>query len=231
MSNELARRRAVDISTDNTTWVRLLGTTDVNDQDTPTYVDVTDYDNSGFAGTEITLHTWAMTVKFNRKSNAGVFDPVQETIRAARFQFGTQARVYVRWYDRNGKPDGKSGLAIVEWNQSKSGVADVEEITVNFKGDGVLSSIANPGNSTLPVVLSATPSGVATGGLVTIGGQYLTGPVVTTGVKFGGVNATSGPCVTDTTVVAVRPAGLAGSTAVLVTTAAGASNSFAYTRG
>lgn len=230
MSNELARRRAVDISTDNTTWVRLLGTTDVNDTDTPTYVDVTDYDNNGYASTEITLHTWAMTVKFNRKSNAGVFDPVQETIRAARFQFGTQARVYVRWYDRNGKPDARSGLAIVEWNASKTGVADVEEITVTFKGDGIINSITNPGNSTLPVVLSATPSGVAAGGLVTIGGQYLTGPVVTTGVKIGGVNATNWSVVSDTTIVATMPAGSAGSAPIVVTTAAGASNSFAYTR-
>jgi hypothetical protein len=230
MSNELARRRAVDISADNITWVRLIGTTDINDQDTPTYVDTTDYDTNGFASTEITLHTWAMTVKFNRKSAAGVFDPVQELIRAARFQFGTAARLYVRWYDRNGKPDARTGLAIVEWNQSKSGVGDVEEITVNFKGDGAITSIANPGNSTLPVVLSATPSGLGVGALLTIGGQFLTGPVVTTGVKVGGVNATSWTVVSDTTIVAVMPAGSAGSAPVLVTTAAGASNSFPYTR-
>src|SRR6478672_9732853 len=114
MSNELARRVAVDISTDNSTWVRLPGTTDVAPNDNPTYVDVTDYDAAGFTASEITLHGWALTVKMNRKSNAGVFDPVQETIRAAQFQFGDAARVYVRWYDRNGKPDAKSGRALVE---------------------------------------------------------------------------------------------------------------------
>lgn len=228
MTNELARRLAVDISTDNSTWVRLLGTTDVNDQDNMTEQDVTDYDNNGFGSTEVTLHTWALTVKFNRKSNAGVFDAVQETIRAARFKFGDQARVYVRWYDRNGRNDGKSGRALVEWNRSKTGVTDVEEITVQFKGDGLLSDITNPGNSTVPTVLSATPSGAAAGAQVTIGGQYFTGA---TSVKFGATAATTFTVVSDSTIVAVMPAGTAGSAAVTVVTAAGTSNALAYTRG
>lgn len=227
MSNELARRVAVDISTDNTTWVRLPGTTDVAPTDTPTYVDVTDYDASGFVASEITLHSWALTVKMNRKSNAGTFDPVQETLRAAQYQFGDSARVYVRWYDRNGKPDGKSGRALVEWNRSKTSVADIEEITVSLKGDGVLQSIANPGSSTVPVVLSALPSGAAAGAQVTIGGQYFTGA---TSVKFGAVSATPFTIVSDTTIVAVMPAGTAGSAPVTVVTPAGTSNALAYTR-
>ncbi|WP_076260875.1 phage tail tube protein [Intrasporangium flavum] len=228
MSNELARRLAVDISADNTTWARLVGTTDVNDQDNMTEQDASEYETDGFAATEVTMHGWLLAVKFNRKSNAGVFDPVQEIIRAARFKFGDAARVWVRWYDRNGRNDGKQGRALVEWNRSKTGVADIEEISVNFKGDGILVDIANPGNSTLPSVLSATPSGAAAGAQVTIGGQYFTGA---TGVKFGAVSATVFTVVSDTHIVATVPAGSAGSAPVTVTTAAGTSNALAYTRG
>jgi len=227
-TNELARRLAVDISTDNITWVRLLGTTDVNPTDKPTEVDATDYDSAGFTSTEVTLHAWALTVKYNRKSTAGVFDAVQETIRATQFKFGTAARVYVRWYDRNGKPDAKSGLALVDYNRTKSGTGDLEEVTVSFNGDGVLSDISNPGNSTLPAILSALPSGAAVGSVVTIGGQFFTGATL---VKFLAVTATVFTVVSDTTIVAVMPAGVAGSAPVQVTTAAGVSNSFAYTRG
>ena len=228
MANELARRLAVDVSVDGTTWARLLGTTDVNDQDNITEQDSTDYDNAGFTSSEITLHGWMLAVKFNRKSNAGVFDPVQEIIRQARFKFGDQARIFVRWYDRNGRNDGKQGKAFVEWNRSKTGVGDIEEISVNFKGDGILTDIANPGSSTIPVVISALPAGAAAGAQVTVGGQYFTGA---TSVKFGAVAATAYTIVSDTTIVAVMPAGAAGSAPVTVVTAAGTSNALPYTRG
>ena len=227
MANELARRLAVDISADGIVWSRLLGTTDVNDQDNVTQQDSTEYDNNGFTTTEVTLHGWALMVKFNRKSNSNVFDPVQETIRACRFQFGDAARVYVRYYDRFGREDAKQGRALVEWNRSKTGVGDIEEISVNFSGDGILTDIANPGNSALPVVLSAKPTGAAAGAQVTIGGQGFTGA---TSVKFAAVAATVTTVVSDTTIVAVMPAGSAGSAPVTVTTPAGVSNALPYTR-
>jgi hypothetical protein len=80
------------------------------------------------------------------------------------------------------------------------------------------------------VILSATPSGVGAAGQVQISGSAFTGTVVTTGVKFGGVNATSWIVVSDNTIVAVMPAGSAGSAPIIVTNAAGASSSFPYTR-
>jgi hypothetical protein len=143
------------------------------------------------------------------------------------------ARVYTRWYDRTaGTPEAYSGLAIVGWSRSKTGVADLDEATITFTGDGARTPISNPAApGVAPVVLSATPSGVAAAGLVTIAGSGFTGTVSTTGVKFGGVNATSWVVVSDSEIVAVMPAGSAGSAVVLVTNATGASNSLAYTRG
>lgn len=228
----LARRYRVDVSADASTWVQLLGITDFNPQVSPTKKDTTTYDNTGWASSEITLNAWSASVKLARQTNAGVLDPAQEMLRARVAQFGTSARIYVRWYDRSGLPEAYQGYAIVEWSRSKTAADDVDEATVNLTGDGALANIANPyAAAAVPVVLSATPSNVATGGLVTISGQNFTGTVVTTGVKFGGVNATSWSVVSDSTIVAVMPAGSAGAANIVVTNAAGASTAFTYTRG
>jgi hypothetical protein len=180
----------------------------------------------------VTLQSWVLTVKYNKISTAGTPDPVQETIRACQGQFGDAARLHIRWYDTDGGSEAWTGLALVELQRSKTAVADLAEITVTFTGDGAVTSISNPYSAAVaPVVISATPSGVAAAGQVQITGQNFTGTVATTGVKFGGVNATSWVVVSDSTIVAVMPAGSAGSAAVVVTNATGASNSLPYTRG
>jgi hypothetical protein len=154
-------------------------------------------------------------------------------VEATRFQFGTSARIYVRWYDRNGYTNGNySGYALIDWQQSKTGAADIEEVTVNFNGDGVLTPIANPyAAAAVPVIVSASPASQNTGKILTILGSNFTGTIATTGVTIGGVNATSWVVQSDTMITAVLPSGSAGSAAIIVTNAAGASSSFAYTRG
>lgn len=83
----------------------------------------------------------------------------------------------------------------------------------------------------VPVVSAATPTAVAVGGLVQIIGTGFAGVTGSTGVKFGGVNATSYLVIDDTHINAIMPAGSAGSAPVLVTSPGGASNALAYTRG
>lgn len=234
MSYSLARRFKVDVSADNVSWLPFSAMTDFAPTESPTYQSTANYDNAGFDSFEKTMTAWQLVIKADRPVNptTGLFDPGQELVRQAQYQFGSAARLYVRWYDRNGAPEAKSGYALVEWNQSKTGTADLEEVTATFKGDGALSFITNPWNAAaVPVVSAATPSGVAAGGLVRIQGTNFTGTVATTGVKFGGVNATSWDVVSNSLIEAVMPAGTAGSAAIVVTNAAGASASFAYTRG
>jgi len=230
----LARRTRVDISTDGSTWVQLKGITDVQPTINPTKQDASTYDNAGWSSTEITIQNWSLVVKVNRVSNvSNVLDPGQQLLIARIGQFGTAARIFVRWYDNQGRSDQSwSGFAVVEMSNSKTGVADLDEDQFTLTGDGVLSPITNPyAPTSVPIILTATPSGVATGGQVWISGQNFTGTVATTGVKFGGVNATSWIVLSDSTIVAVMPAGSAGAAAILVTNATGASASFAYTRG
>ena len=232
MSTALARRFKIQVSADNATWLNVAGVTDFSPNENPTIVAADDYDSNGFSNWEKTMTGAKTVVKANRKVNAGVFDPGQELVRTTRFQFGDQARMYIRWFDRTGVAEAYSGRGIVDWQQSKTGVADLEEVTMTFTIDGVLAAITTPYTATVvPVVATATPSGVAVGGQVQITGNGFTGTVVTSGVKFNAINATSWVVVSDSLIVAVMPAGTAGSAPIIVTNAAGASTAFAYTRG
>ena len=82
--------------------------------------------------------------------------------------------------------------------------------------------------SSAPLISTALPSAAGDYDVVTITGARFTG---TTGVTFGGVAAADFTVVSDSTIVASMPAGDAGSAAIIVTNAGGASSSKAYTRG
>lgn len=224
MPMALARKYGVQVSTDNTTWVNLKGIDDLNVAEGATIQGADTYDSNGFNSYEKTLTNAMLTAKILRPLTAGVYDAGQELARATRFQFGTSARLYVRWFDKNGSTDAYSMQALVTWTASKTGVADVEEVTISFQSDGAVTQIANPYQATLlPVILSITPTGKGAGGAVLITGANFTGLVAVTGVKFGGTNASSFDLQNDQVISAVLPAGSAGTITVLVTTSVGAS--------
>ena len=84
------------------------------------------------------------------------------------------------------------------------------------------------GAAVAPVITAATPSGAAATEIVKITGTSFTGATV---VKFGATNATAFVIDDSTTIYATVPAGTAGAANITVTTAAGTSTAFAYTRG
>lgn len=234
MVTALARRFKVDVSTiaAPTTWVNFKGINDFSPPVTPTLQAADDYDTNGWGSFEKTMQAWILTLKALRKTVAGVFDPGQELVRAAQLQFGDLARVNVRWYDRNGAPEAFQGVGIVGWVPSKTGVADLDEITCTFTGDGILAPITNPfAAAAIPVILGATPSAIAQGGIVNITGTGFAGVTGAASVKFGATNATSYIVVSDNTIVAVMPAGSAGAANITVINGAGTSTAFSYTRG
>lgn len=238
MTSALARKFALRVSpyvsgvlpANVTAWTPYRGITDFSKKVSPTLVDASDYDSNGFASQEKTMQAWSAVAKARRPINAGVYDPGQEIVRLAELQFADQARVFVNWYDRNGG-ESRAGVALVDWEQTKTGVADLEEATATFNGDGILYDITNPYQAAvIPTIQAVSPSGAAAGAAVAIIGSGFTGTVPTTGVKFGGVNATSWTVQSDGLITAVLPAGSAGSAPVIVTNAAGSSSAFAYTR-
>ena len=224
MPNALARKYKLQVSADGISWLNVAGLNDLNPDENPTIQGADTYDTNGFNAFEKTMTGWTIDIKFIRPIVASVYDPGQELLRATRFQFGTAARVYVRWFDRNGAVDAYSGLALVDWNPSKTGVADIEEVAVKFTGDGILSPITNPYNvAAVPIITGITPTGQGAAMSVAIYGQNFTGLIATTGVKFGGTNATSFTLQNDGLITAVLPAGSAGLITVLVTNATGPS--------
>lgn len=236
MPTSLSRKFRVDVTSDLTLaggWVQLNGVNDFKPDVAPNMVDTSAYDTNGWNSMEITANQWSATVGvFRRQDLVGVYDPGQELVRACIAQFGTAARVGLRWYDKNGSPEAYQGVAIVKWERGQTGVNDVETVTVTLTGDGALATITNPGvAAAAPVVVSATPSAAAVSTILSIKGSGFTGTVGASHVTIGGTNATSYVVQSDSLITAVMPAGSAGSAAVVVTNTVGASNSLAYTRG
>lgn len=222
----LARRYQVDVSADGSNWTQLKGINDLKPDIKPKVVDSTDYESNGWSSSEVTMYDWKLTVKVNRETSAGVFDAGQELVRACVAQFGTSARVYVRWYDKNGAPEAWSGYALVEWSRTKTGVADLDEAEIVLAGDGQLTAIANPYSaSSVPVVTNASPAGAASGAQLSIFGSGFTG---TTSVKFGATSVPTYTVVSDQLIVAVIPAGGTGSQSIVVTNATGPSVGFTF---
>lgn len=234
MSTALARKFAVDVTADLTLasgFVRLKGVNDFNPNINPNLEDASDYDTNGWASSEVTMQDWSADATVFRRKAAGVYDAAQELIRSRVGQFDDAARIGVRWFDKTGGPEAYSGVALVTWKRSNTGVKNLEQATITFTGTDVPLNlnITNPYQATAtPVVLAATPGGQAAGEAVAITGSGFTGA---TGVKFGATNAASFEIVNDQLVIAVLPAGTAGSAVVTVTTANGTSNALAYTRG
>ncbi|MBO1739666.1 phage tail tube protein [Leifsonia sp. TF02-11] len=234
MSSQLARRFKVDVSTDGVTWLPFLGIQDLAPKENPTIVSTTDFDTNGFETVEKTVTAASLVAKIRHILNAGnTVSPGQELARVAgQYQFQTAARLYVRWYDRNNGPEAWQMYAIVDWTASKTAAADIEEVTVTFRGDGTVTAITNPvaAGNPAPVITAATPSGVGSGGIVRITGAYFTGTTAAQ-VKFGANAATAIDVISDSLIEAVLPTAAAGSAPITVATTAGTSAAFAYTRG
>lgn len=232
MSNDLARKYRVDVSTDGSTWVQINGVNDFSPNVANNDQDASAYDTDGWSVSETTMKSWTASVKALVRRTAGVLDAGLALCKATQLVFGDSQRLYVRWYLRDTGKEAVQGRAIVSYNRSKTGVADLDEVTVEFKGDGALANVADVSVTTpVPQLVSATPSGAAQGALVTITGAYFTSVTGATGVKFGATNATNYSIVSDAVIVATVPAGTAGAANITVTNATGTSAALAYTRG
>lgn len=130
-------------------WTAFNGINDFTYAIAATLQSTDTYETDGWASSEKTMQTWSATVKAFRPigGETPAFDAGQEIVRAAQDQFGTAARVWVQFYNKDGLDEAWQGIALVDWSQSKSAVADVQEITVKFTGDGVLNAITNPAAS------------------------------------------------------------------------------------
>jgi hypothetical protein len=236
MATTLARKFRVDVTSDLTLasgFLQVNGISDFQPNITPALQDTSAYDTTGWNTKEVTMNDWNATATFFRRVVGGVYDPGQELIRASLGQFGTAARVGIRWYDRNGGPEAYSGVTIASWKRGASATSNVESASVTFEGTDIPLNlnITNPAaGAVVPTITSATPSAQSVGKILTIVGANFTG---TTAITIGGVAVSAGNYIvqSDAMITAVMPAGTAGSAPIIVTNVAGPSASFAYTRG
>lgn len=235
----LARNITAQVSPDGgSSWLSLPGRNDNNPAFTPTKVDATDVDTSGFTNTEITLQAGVYTAKWNSLSSGGVMAPAHELVEATQGQFGDAIRLPFRFFDNDGGSRGWSGIAVVELTQSKTAVADLREMTATFTWDGAPTKMTQSQinaavaalSASVPVIAAATPSGQGAAAALVIVGQGFAGVTGASHVTIGGVNAASYFVENDSRIVAVMPAGSAGSAPIIVTNVTGASNPFPYTR-
>jgi hypothetical protein len=234
MATTLARKFRIDVTSDQTLatgWLQLNGIDDWNADTAPTVEDTSAYDTTGWTSSEITMQAWTATASVFRRQVSNVYDPGQELCRVAGMgQFGTAARLGVRWYDKNGGAEAYSGIALVDWTRNNTGVSNVEKATIVFTGTDIALNmgITNPGTAaTAPLLLSALPSGRGAGQIVTITGSAFTGTVSMT---IGGVATPNFVVNGDNQIVAVVPTGTAGSAPIIVTNGVGPSTALPYTR-
>lgn len=225
-------------------WQSIRRIADLQPGVTPKTQDAQTYDDFGSSNADKVGEDWgaSFNVLGNRSATTGKFLPEVEAIMAATRPSakGEAAVLHVRYYHKpeSGTPDptdAYEGYATVAVSRANTGAdGAVERLSVTLTGKGPRIEIVNPFTgwaATVPTLSSALPSGAAAGAQVTIKGTGFSTVSGAAGVKFGAVNATSYTVVDPTTIVAVVPAGTAGSANVVVTSTAGASTALPYTRG
>jgi hypothetical protein len=225
------------------TWTPVFGVQSMTPAINPNKVDNSDFDTGIWTSQTTTGLAWSVAVTVEHKTYGGAEDPGQAFIRQSSIPTGASAQphlIHVRWYDRYGAAEIYEGYASPTWAAQGGTSKDTEKAAITLDGNGALygagqtvpgggSPLGNPvAVNSAPVVSGATPSGVAAGGLVQITGSNFTGA---TQVRFGATNATAFNVPSNNLIVAVMPAGSAGSAAITVINSVGTSNSLPYTRG
>ncbi|WP_020097385.1 phage tail tube protein [Microbacterium sp. 11MF] len=199
--------------------------------------DVTTYDDRGATNEEVTGRGFAadFTVQGNRSTTTGLYLPELEAIVAAARAKGEGAVLDIRFYHKpeTGTPspnDAGRAQVTVELSRQNTGNAETETFAISLAGKGEYEPIENPfqgWGATVPVVSYVSPPNAGDGDLITISGSGFLGATSVTidgdEVEFTAVNGAS--------VIAVVPVGEAGAVPVVVTTEAGASTAFTFTRG
>lgn len=218
---------------------------DYSQTPTPKTTEAQTYDDFGADNSEVTGwgHGLAFSVLGNRSTATGLYLPEVEALlaRTKPSAKGEAAKVEVQWFHKpeNGTPnptDAGQGFATVAFSRANTGAdGSVEKLNFTLTGVGPAQEIANPfagWAATVPTIMSALPTGAVAGSQVTIKGTgFGIGVTGVAAVKFGAVNASAYTVVDPTTIVATVPAGSAGAANIVVTSTAGASAPFTYTRG
>lgn len=222
----------------NPIWQPVRRVVNYQKNDTETTQDAQTYDDLGSPNSDVTARGFghAIGVQVNRALGTGKYLPEVEALNARTRPgaVGDLAVIDYRWYHKPavGTPnptDAGRGFATVAATRANTGPGGEIEVTnYTLTGKGSYEEIPNPFTGwgvTVPVI-SAVTEGKGDNDLVTATGDgFLGATAVTVGgasVEFLVVNGAS--------IVFQQPTGDAGTVTLIVTTPAGASQPFTYTR-
>jgi hypothetical protein len=149
----LARKWKVDIVTATSpgpppvvTWTPVRAIRQVAPGGDPNMEDDSDYDGDGWTSEVKTAQAWTLELTLIRKVGltSNTYDPGQEKLRLAAFEFGAANIVHVRWYDRNGLPEAYEGFASVSWAEEAGEPTALSTATATLSGQGKRTNITNP---------------------------------------------------------------------------------------
>ena len=220
------------------TWQPLRRSSDIAPSVKPITNSQATYDDFGAPNDTKISESWDLkfSVLVNRLAS-GLYAPEIEQLKTYTEPdaIGELAIAHIRWYDKPvagtaNAGEAYEGFATVTIDRAATGNADTGSWTISLAGKGKRLKVANPftgWGAAAPTVTGATPNGAAAGALVTVTG---TGFLTATSVKFAAVSATVYQILGNSTIVAVMPAGTAGSTPVTVVNPTGTSNALPYVR-
>lgn len=219
------------------TWLPINGITNSQfNADAENLQDDSDM-NSGGAGSQTkTAGMASAQLTVARKVQPGsptLYDAGQEFLRGKGInKYGPDNSVQLRVseYTPSGGPrvEAYVGFFAVGWSNQGGGNVALDTVQITLSGQGACVPIAHPYPpvTPIPTITSVTPSAlqVAGGKIVRIVGTGFMSTVPTTGLTIGGTASPSWDVESDTLIVAVYPAHVAGTAlAVVITNSAGAS--------
>jgi len=207
--------------------------------DTETSQDAQTYDDLGAPNSDITARGFghSFNVQVNRNLSTGLYLPEVEALldRTRPLAVGELAVIDYRWYHKpavgapNPKDAGRGFATVAKTRQNTGPGGEIEVLGFTLTGKGSYEEIPNPyqgAGATAPLVGFVT-EGKGDGDLVTVNG---TGLLTATSVTVDGQVVDFLP-INGATLVFQQPVGDAGEVDLVVTTPAGVSAAFTYTRG
>ena len=236
----LARRWWLDVNTGTysaPTWIAVGGVQDFKAPLDASVQSDDDYDSAGWKASTVSALGWKIDLKLARKETVAsplVCDPGAEVLRLSSEEMGGANRVDIRWYEVTAggpKVESYRGYATVTWSEDGGGMDSLATVSVSLVGQGAREKPAHPATvSVVPALYSIAPAvgGTAGGSMHVIrGAGFMLAGVddvkATSGVLFGVTNATSWVTRSDSEIVVVAPAKVAGPFVVYVENSVGKS--------
>lgn len=198
------------------------------------FADASGFENDGYGSQEIVAASWTATIGIWAGIDGSSLPlEEQEFVRLASMDpfgnSGNRSRLHWRFYDKNGGPEAFDGYGYSTWKYDGGDWKGLAGATITVMGDGPLTIITNPlVGSQVPVITNVLPTLAAPGDIIRVYGNKFQSSAISA-FTIDAQPVLEYTIHSDNLIYAVVPASVSGAAAVIITNAAGASNTYAYT--